>query len=331
MPDDAPMLFALANSHAFAARIAQKLQIHLGEVEERDFEAGEHKTRPLENVRNRDVYVVQALNGDEAASANDKLVRLLLFIGALKDASAASVTAVLPYLCYARKDRKTQTRDPVSTRYVASLFEAVGTDRAVVMDVHNVAAFQNAYRIRTEHLQAQPLFVHYVETALADETVTVVSPDAGGIKRADAFRRALQERTGKEIGFAIVEKYRRGGEVSGELIVGETEGRTAIILDDLISSGGTLLRAAKAARNQGATTVYAAATHGLFHDPDAKILTDPLIDRLVVTDTVCSRAIADAQPNRLKVLPAAPLFAEAIHRIHTGGSVEALTDFRPAS
>ncbi|MEK7716281.1 MAG: ribose-phosphate pyrophosphokinase-like domain-containing protein, partial [Pseudomonadota bacterium] len=141
MNNEAPLLFALHPSRSFGEDVARQLGISLSACEERDFEDGEHKSRPLVNVRNQDVFVIQSLYADTKQSVNDKLVRLLFFIGALKDASAARVTAVVPYLSYARKDAKTQTRDPVTTRYVAQIFEAVGTDRVITMDVHNLAAF----------------------------------------------------------------------------------------------------------------------------------------------------------------------------------------------
>ncbi|MCK5621595.1 MAG: ribose-phosphate pyrophosphokinase, partial [Alphaproteobacteria bacterium] len=205
-------LFALGASRAFGERVAERLGIALGQHEERDFEDGEHKARPLENVRGRDVFVVHSLYGDTIQSVNDKLVRLLFFIGALKDASAAEVTAVVPYLGYARKDRKTKSRDPVTTRYIAALLEAVETDRVVTIDVHNLAAFQNAFRCRTDHLEATGLFVEHF-LPLIGNGAAVVSPDAGGVKRADRFRKALTRATGKDIGAAFMEKYRSRGVV----------------------------------------------------------------------------------------------------------------------
>ncbi|MDE2004702.1 MAG: ribose-phosphate pyrophosphokinase-like domain-containing protein, partial [Betaproteobacteria bacterium] len=147
-------VFALDASRDFGAAVAHRIGVELEAHEEREFEDGEHKARPLTSVRDRDVYVLQSLHADPRQSVNDKLVRLLLFIGALKDASAARVTAIVPYLAYARKDRKSKTRDPVSTRYVAQLFEAVGVDCIVTLDVHNLAAFQNAFRCRCENLEA---------------------------------------------------------------------------------------------------------------------------------------------------------------------------------
>ncbi|HMA13118.1 MAG TPA: ribose-phosphate diphosphokinase, partial [Steroidobacteraceae bacterium] len=240
-----PCLFALDASRAYGERVASALGVTLARHEEREFEDGEHKARPLENVRGRDVYVIHSLYGEPGMSANDKLVRLLFFIGALKDASAARVTAVCPYLAYSRKDRRSKPRDPVSSRYVAQLFEAVGCDRMVTLDVHNLAAYQNAFRIPAEHLEARGLFVAWFAAGLqADEPVVVVSPDAGGVKRADAVRASLAAALGRPIGAAFMEKRRSEGVVSGEAVVGEVGGMTALIVDDLISSGTTLARAA---------------------------------------------------------------------------------------
>src|ERR1019366_3171875 len=156
---DELMLFALDATRAYGEAVARELGMTLSPHEEREFEDGDHKTRPLVSVRGRDVYVMQSLYADAKQSVNDKLVRLLFFLGALKDASAGRLTAIVPYLAYARKDRKSKARDPVTTRYVATLFEAVGTDCVVTLDVHNLAAFQNAFRCRTDHLEAGALFV----------------------------------------------------------------------------------------------------------------------------------------------------------------------------
>ena len=287
------MLFALAASRPFAEAVSRSLAIPLSALEEREFEDGEHKSRSLISVRNRDVYVVQSLYGDSHETVNDKLVRLLFFIGALKDASACRVTAVVPYLAYARKDRKSKPRDPVSTRYVAQLFEAVGTDCVVTLDVHNLAAFQNAFRCRTEHLEANPLFVGHFAAKLGDAPIAVVSPDAGGIKRAEAFRLRLGAVLDRPIGTAFVEKYRSAGVVSGGAIIGDLEGKIAIIIDDLISGGTTIARAAEACRNAGATKVYAAASHGVFATEVNAMLSASSIDAIVVTDTIPPMHVTD--------------------------------------
>ncbi|MDH3406655.1 MAG: ribose-phosphate diphosphokinase, partial [Gammaproteobacteria bacterium] len=239
MSHDTPVLFALQSSRSFGEDVARQLGIALSAHEEREFEDGEHKSRPLVNVRNQDVFVIQSLYGDNQQSVNDKLLRLLFFIGALKDASAKSVTAVVPYLAYARKDAKTQTRDPVTTRYMAQLFEAAGTDRLLTLDVHNLAAFQNAFRIRSDHLEATKLFVTQLAPLLGNEPhVTVVSPDIGGIKRAERFRQALARTLGRELNLAFMEKSRAKGIMRTGKLAGDVGG-VAIIIDDLISTGKT--------------------------------------------------------------------------------------------
>ncbi len=323
MSTDRPLrIFALNGSRDFGAGVAARLNIALSPHEERDFEDGEHKARPLEGVRGADVYVVHSLHGDDARSASDKLCRLLFFCGAARDAGAGSVTAVVPYLCYARKDRKTKARDPVTTRYVAQMFEAVRVDRVVTLEVHNLAAFQNAFRCPTEHLDARRLFVDHLRPDLAGEDIVVVSPDAGGAKRAEAFRRTLAEALDRDIASAFMEKYRSRGVVSGEALVGDLEGRTAIILDDLIASGGTMLRTARKARAQGARRVFAVATHGLFVEGANEAMADAAFDRVLVTDSVPPFRLSDpAARAKLSVVSAAPLVGEAIARMRAGGSL----------
>jgi ribose-phosphate pyrophosphokinase len=322
MASDEIVLFALDGSKDYGERIARHLGAPLAVHEERGFEDGEHKARPLVNVRRREVYVVHSLHGDARRSVNDKLCRLLFFIGALRDAAAERVTAIVPYLCYARKDRKTKSRDPVTTRYVAALFEAVGADRVVTLDVHNIAAFQNAFRCATEHLEAKLLFVEHFAGPLAGDEVTVLSPDSGGIKRAEEFRRALGDALGRPLLGGFMEKRRSWGAVTGETLFAEVQGRTVVIIDDLISSGTTILRAAKAARAAGARRVYAAASHGVFSADAAGVLADAALDRVVITDTVPPLHLpAQLVAEKVTVLDAAPLFGEAIRRIHSGGSL----------
>jgi len=325
--DSDPVLFALNATRELGLRVAGGLGIELSAHEERDFEDGEHKARPLVSVRRRSCYVVQSLHGGPEESANDKLCRLLFFLGALGDASAASVTAVVPYLCYARKDRKTKPRDPVTTRYVAALFEAVGVDRVVTLDVHNLAAFQNSFRCRTDHLLALPLFVEHFTPIARDQPVVVVSPDIGGAKRARGFGEALERAVEREVATAFVEKHRSGGVVTGGAFAGEVKDRVAIIIDDLISSGGTILRAARACRDLGARKVYTAATHGLFVDNAGEVIADDALEQVVVTDSVPPfRLDRDALRDKLVVLDSAPLFAEAIRRIDRGESITELVD-----
>lgn len=327
MKDQDLALFALDATRDFGQAVARHLGVSLSAHEERGFEDGEHKARPLVNVRGRDVFVIQSLHADGAQSVNDKLCRLLFFIGALKDASAARVTAIAPYLAYARKDQKSQPRDPVTTRYVAGMFEAVGTDRIVTIDVHNLAAFQNAFRCRTDHLQANGLFVRHFAPLLQGREAVVVSPDAGGIKRADRFRQRLARALGRPVGAAFAEKHRSQGVVSGELIVGDVQGRSAIIIDDLIGTGTTIARTVKACRELGATDIYAAATHGLFVGDAGTVLADPTLAGIVVTDSVPPFRLDPGKVrDKLVVLPGAALFGDAILRIHEGGSITQLLE-----
>jgi len=327
MPSAGPAVFAFSESRDYGERVCAALGISPARHEERSFEDGEHKCRPLESVRGRDVFVVQSLYGDSGCSVNDKLCRLLFFLGALHDASAARVTAVLPYLCYARKDRKTKTRDPVTTRYVAELLEAVGTDRVLTLDVHNLAAYQNAFRCHADHLEAKALLADHFAERLAGKPLTVVSPDFGGVKRAEAFRAALAERLpSQDIAAAFMEKYRSAGVVSGEALAGDVQGRTAVIIDDLISSGGTLARTARACIEQGATAVYAAATHGLFSAEAETVLAEAPLQQLVITDTVPPRLGPRFPAARLVVLDSAALVAAAIRALHENGSLVRLME-----
>lgn len=327
MSHDPALLFALGATRAWGEAVARQLGVELTAHEERAFEDGEHKSRPLASVRGRDVYVLHSLYGDAGQSAGDKLCRLLFFIGALRDGSAASITAVVPYLAFARKDRKTQPRDPVTTRYVAQLFEAVGTDRVVTMDVHNLAAYQNAFRCRTEHLEAAGPFAAHFAGLLGDAPVTVVSPDAGGIKRAERFRQRLSTALGRPVGAAFAEKHRSQGVVTRDLLVGDVGERVAIIVDDLISTGGTISRTAASCRQLGATSVHAAASHGLFTGDATRLLGDDTLASIVVTDSVPAfRLPRGPARDKLVVLPAAPVFAWAIGRLARDESITQMPD-----
>jgi len=304
--------------------VAEQAGLAVAAYEQRWFEDGECKLRALESVRDRDVYLLASLHGDTERSVPDRLMQTLLLLGALRDAGAARLTAVLPYLCYARKDRRTKPRDPVSTRHVAALFEAVGTDRVLTLDVHNLAAFENAFRIGTDHLTAAPVLASHLLPKLS-ENVVVISPDVGGIKRAELFRGVLAEQLGREPGSGFMEKHRSAGVVSGERLVADVEGCDVILVDDLISSGGTLARAARACREQGATRIHAAATHGVFAPEAEQVLSDSELDSVVITDTVpASRPGRRIEWKGLEVVLVAPLLGDALRRLAKGGSLTEL-------
>jgi len=315
-------LFAMRSGRSFGERVAAHLGLSLAEHEERDFEWGQHKARPLVSVREKDVYVVQSLHGDFEQSVNDKLCRLLFFLGALRDASAGRVTAVVPLLCYSRKERKTKPRDPVTTRYVARLFEAVDVDRVATLEVHDLAAFQNAFRCQTEHLAAHRAFADHLADELREREVVVASPDVGGIKRADRYRSALARRLGRELPGAFVEKRRSADVVSGDTVVGDVAGRTVLLVDDMICGGTTLARAAEACRKAGAREVLAAAAHGAFVPEAARVLGGAPLDRIFVLDHIEPIALGDPGLGaRLTLVDASKLVAEAIWRMRVGGSL----------
>ncbi len=307
-------LFALRGSERLGSAVARALARKLDPHEERDFEDGEHKARPLVSVRGEDVYVLHSLAGTSEASANDKLCRLLFFLACCRENGAASVTAVVPYLAYARKDRQTKARDPVTTRYVAQLFEAMGTDRLIILEAHNIAAFQNAFRCQTVHLDARRLFCAEIARIAPGGRITVFSPDGGGVKRAQLLKEMYEAETGNAAGFGFMEKRRSRGVVSGDLFAGDVSGTAVFIIDDMISTGGTMLRAALACREGGAASVHALATHALFRDGSNELLESRAIDSIVVTDSVGSDPRGYAGP-RVRVLETGPLIGEAIRRL----------------
>lgn len=321
-----PVLFALGSSRPLGERVGARLGITLAPHEERSFEDGEYKLRPLCTVSNRDVYVVHSLHGDEEQSPSDKLCRLLFFISTLRDAAAARVTAVVPYLCFSRKDRQTKPADPVTTRYVAQLFEAVGTRRLVTMEVHNLAAFQNAFRCDTDHLTANRLFADHVKQRVGQEPLVVFSPDPGGVKRADIFREELEQFLARPIGGGFMEKHRSMGKVSGELFAGDVAGRTVIVIDDLISTGGTMCRVAEACRANGASHIILAATHGVFSKEAGAALAPAPFDELLVTNTVTWPAARTAVfASRISVIDISAVLADAVRRANRGRADAGLT------
>lgn len=308
-------LFAINASRAGAERLAQTLGVELAAHEEREFEDGEFKIRPLESVRGERVVVYQSMSGIAGASVNDKLMRALVFAGGLKDAGAAELVLVAPYLAFARKDRRTKFRDPISTRYIAQLCEAVGVDELITMDVHNLAAFENAFRGRKQNVEAAPLFAeHFRPLAASAQRMVVVSPDSGGVARARRFADLLAEYSERTVDLAFVEKHRSEGKVTGGLFAGDVEDAEVIVIDDMISGGTTMLRAATLCLERGARSAHAAATHGVFAAQAAVKLADPALASVVTTDSVCDvRERARDFADKLVVLASAARLAGALH------------------
>jgi ribose-phosphate pyrophosphokinase len=321
-------LFALGATRVLGETVARILGAELAPHEERAFEDGEFKIRPLASVRNRDVFVISSLYGDTGLSGADKLCRLLFFIGALKDAGAGRVTVVAPYLCFQRKDRQTKPRDPVATRYVAQLLEAMGTDRVIAVEPHNLPAFQNAFRCDTDYLHAQTLFARHFVGLVGDADVAVVSPDLGGEKRADLFRERLEKMLARPVAKAFMDKRRSEGKVAGDIFAGDVDRRIAIVFDDLISGGGTMARVAEACRRHGATQVWCVATHGVFSQAAPATLERAPIDRIVITDSVPAPTFMERSElrSRMEIVSIAGLLAQAIKCCHCGGSIVRLLE-----
>lgn len=344
-------LFGLEGSRRYAHRVARYLDVPVARHVERYFQDRETYVRSDVNVRGSDVYVITSLFADDEQSVPEKLAKLLFFIGSLGDASAGRVTLVTPYLCYARQDRKTESRAPISIKYLAKCVEAVGADRVLTMDVHNLSAFQNAFRIPTDNLEAKNLLADYlcgvdagrdtdgvpqsVETHLPEplmhdaEQLVVLAPDSGGMGRAKRFRNALEQRLRlrNQIEVAYLDKERlNGNRVQGSKIVGDVEGKRVIILDDMISSGSTIKICIDAIEKAQGTVWGACATHGLFVGKANENLDG--LPRLVVTDTIRPfRLDAERWRGRLFVIPTAMMFAQAIRRTHEeGGSISDLLE-----
>ena len=312
-------MYSLEADYPLAPALAEALDVTLAPHEERVFPDGERKLRPLADPRGADAYVVASLHGGPRDSPHDKLLRLLMFIATLRDHGAARVTAVVPYLAYARKDQQTKPHDPVGLRYVAQLFDAVGVAQLIVLEAHNVAAFQNAFRCTTVHLPAHLAF-NGIAAELAEEgPLALVSPDPGGVKRVLLWREALEAQLGRAVGFAMIDKRRSAGLLGGgHLVAGEVAGATVLLLDDLVASGETLQRGAEALRRAGAKDVIGCAAHGLFVGEAAARLAEGGVSRLVVTDSVPPFRLAEgtAARRKLEVVSAVPLFADAVRNSH---------------
>ena len=309
------LIFSLDGGTDLARALSTRLAQPLADFEDRAFEDGEHKWRPLCDPRAQQVFVLASLHGRPEASPHDALCRLLMFIGTLRDHGAARITALVPYLAYARKDRRTQPFDPLALRYVAQMVEAVGTDELVVLEAHNPAALQNAFRIPTHQLEAHQAFQAVARALAGRGPCAVASPDPGGVKRAQLWREALEAELAQVPGFALVDKRRRAGRVTSQhLVAGDVEGTTVLLLDDLIASGETMVRAATALRLAGAREVVAFAAHGLFTGDACRVLSDPAISRVLVTDSVPPFRVPahSSLASKLTIVSTAELFSSII-------------------
>ncbi len=305
-------IFSGTSNIALAREICGHLAVPLGSAKVKTFSDGEIMVEIGENVRGRDVYVIQST----CAPSNNNLMELLVMTDALKRASAASVTAVIPYFGYARQDRKVAPRTPITSKLVADLISVAGMSRVVTMDLH-AGQIQGFFDIPVDHLYAAPVMLSHIKDRFSGRLV-VVSPDAGGTERARAFAKRL------DAGLAIIDKRRSGPNVSEVMnIIGDVSGETCVIIDDMIDTAGTLCQAAGALKEKGAREVYACATHAVLSGPALERISGSCLEEVVVTNTIPLGEKVKAC-SKLRVLSVAEVLAEAIRRIHGDESVSSL-------
>ncbi|QJA06746.1 ribose-phosphate pyrophosphokinase [Thermosulfurimonas marina] len=306
-------IFSGTANPELARKICEYLAVPLGLMEIKRFSDGEIFVEIKENVRGADVFVVQPT----CTPVNEHLMELLIIIDALRRASARRITAVVPYYGYARQDRKTAPRTPISAKLVANLITVAGARRVLTMDLH-AGQIQGFFDIPVDHLFAAPVLLEYLREHFRDEDLVIVSPDAGGVERARAYAKRL------DAGIAIVDKRRPGPNQSEVMhVVGEVKGKVAIILDDMVDTAGTMCKAAEAIKERGAKEVHGMATHPVLSGPAVERIEKSALKSLVVTDTIPLREEAK-KVKKIKVLSVAKLLGEAIRRIHADDSVSSL-------
>ncbi len=318
-------VFGMNASTKFAEAIADHLDVALSKHVEKYFPDREPYARADENVRGCDCYIIQSLYSDDQESVNDKFLKLCFFIGALRDASANRITLVAPYLPYQRQDRKTESRAGIHTKYTAMMLETVKLNRILTMDVHSLKVYQNDFRCHTDHLEAKNLMVDYLATELKNNPaeIAVLSPDGGGTERAERFRKKLAIKMNRKVDLVHMVKIREGDVVHGSRITDDVKGKIILVVDDMIASGGTLVKAHETVEKAGGIPYAACATHPLCVGTNVNENLAKL-KHLVVTDTIPMH-VSDDIKAKTKVLTTTKLFARAIRRIHEeGGSISDL-------
>jgi ribose-phosphate pyrophosphokinase len=308
-------IFTGNSNPALAREVCQHLNVKLGVADVGRFPDGEVMVEVHQNVRGGDCFVLQST----CSPPNDNLMELLLLMDALRRASAKRITAVIPYFGYSRQDRKVAPRVPISAKLVADLITTAGASRVLTVDLH-AGQIQGFFNIPVDNLYAMPVLVQYLRKQIDGKKVAVVSPDAGGVERARAFARRLNNAN-----LAIIDKRRqRASEVAEMSLVGEVRDSIALLIDDMIDTAGTITEAAKVIMAAGATEVIACATHPILSDPACERIGKSVIKELVTTNSIPLRPKTQAALPNLKVLSVAGLIAEAIRRIHNEESVSSL-------
>ncbi len=312
MPGNQLKIFSGSANRPLAEEIANFLGVELGQIEITRFSDGEIYPQIQENVRGADVFVIQPT----CHPVDRNLVELLLMLDAFKRASASRITAVLPYYGYARQDRKDKPRVPISAKLVADLITTAGATRALFLDLH-APQIQGYFNIPVDHLFASPVLIDYFRAKSLPD-LTIVSPDAGGVERARFFAKQMDS------ALAIVDKRRVDMDVSEVMhVIGEIEGRSALIIDDIVDTAGTLVKTARALKEQGAARVLAGCTHAVLSGPAIERLCDSCLEEVVVTNSVPLNSEAK-RCDRLAVLSVAGLLARGIRSIHEETSISQL-------
>ena len=310
-------IFSLGSNDRLADKIADRLGVPLGQIKCRAFSDGEQHVQFLENLRGKSVFLVQSTN-----PTADNWARLFLAIDAARGASARDITAVVPYFGYARQDRKARPREPISARVFAMMLESVGTDRVLTMDLHNDAIGGFFRTTNVDYLYARPVFIsffrEFFKDTLATDDLVVVSPDAGGVVRAQSYAKRLM----RSADLAIIHKEREiPNQIARMKLIGDVKGKVALIIDDMADTCGTLSRAADILIENGAREVYAAATHGLLSGQALSVIDQSPIKRLFITDTISTDRTLSP---KIEVVSVGGIFADAITRITSGESLSAL-------
>jgi ribose-phosphate pyrophosphokinase len=303
-------------SRPFAQPLIEYLGASLAELEEKQYSDGEFSLRPITNVRDRRVVLIQSLYRDQRKSIADKLCELLLLASTVRNAGARDMILLAPYLCLSRSDRPIGFQGPVLIRSVAELIEASGFDQVITMDIHNPSSYHTAFHCPATNLSAMELFASHIHEKLGLDQVAVVSPDLGGIKRCENFREAFRQKAGFDTELCVATKERVDHVVDDRILAGSVAGKNAIIVDDMISTGSTLAHAVQACVNQGARRIYVAATHGLFA-AEAESLLDKLpIERILLANTVVPYHLeAPGFRNRVDMLNTAPVFGAYLQEL----------------
>ncbi len=305
-------IFSGNSNPALAEKICSYVGVPLGKVQVKTFSDGEIAVDIDESVRGLNTFVVQST----CSPVNNNLMELLIMIDALRRASADRINAVIPYYGYARQDRKVAPRQPISAKLVANLITVAGASRVLTMDLH-AGQIQGFFDIPVDNLYASPILLDYLRTRFKDDLV-IVSPDTGGVERARAFAKRL------DASLAIIDKRRQAANVAQVMnIIGDVEGKAVVLLDDLVDTAGTLANSAEALKEHGALSVYACCTHPVLSGKAIERINDSPIEELIVTDTIPIRQEA-SRCKKIKVLPVAELFGEAIKRIYDNESVSSL-------